>query len=43
MADDFDPPERFSDKKLIARGAMKQRYLKIILDSKDKTLQIMYF
>lgn len=43
MADDFNPSESLSDKKSIARGTMHQRNLKLILDSKAKALQNMYF
>lgn len=43
MTDDFNPSESLSDKKFIARGTMHQRNLKLILDSKAKALQNMYF
>lgn len=43
MADDINPPESLSDKKIIARRIMYQRNLKLMLDSKAKILQNMYF
>lgn len=43
MADDINPPESLSDKKFIARGIMYPRNLKLMLNSKAKILQNMYF
>lgn len=43
MADDFNPSESLSDKKFITRGTMNQRNLKLILGSKAKALQNVYF